>query len=64
MVSITQRRELIYAQVEVLDKQLEDLQEECTHPNVYKDILGQETDKSWTEYDCPDCDKSWSVVGV
>lgn len=47
--------------------QIENIQTECTHPNVkkeYKASTGHydpSCDKYWIEWDCPDCEKRWNT---
>lgn len=48
-----------------LSIQLDELQSECTHPDVTKKYGGNtgnydpSADRYWIDWRCPDCDKFW-----
>ena len=57
----------IYSEYKKLAKKLSLIQEKCKHPKVEKKDGGTtghydpSCDAYWTDYHCPDCDKSWRV---
>jgi hypothetical protein len=57
--------ESLYRKIDRLEKEVSNLQESCTHPNVKKTWGGNtgnydpSADKTWILHECPDCDKVW-----
>ena len=67
-MSIKSRRETLEKKLKKIRKELNALQEECTHPNVIKKYSsstggyeGPDYDKYWCEFTCPDCG-GWLIV--
>jgi predicted RNA-binding Zn-ribbon protein involved in translation (DUF1610 family) len=63
---IINKRKRIEQKIQDLHKQLETLQNECTHASVMKvnradrGNYDPSCDRYWVEFKCPDCGKFWT----
>lgn len=64
------KRDKLYKQQDILLKEINLLQSECTHPDVKVTDHGNtgnydpSADCYWQEFKCPDCGKFWSVYDI
>lgn len=76
LIQIYQRQRMINrthnsltSEIENLQRQIEHNQAECGHPFAGKKHMSdtgnydKSADRYWTEFECPDCGKRWSVEG-
>jgi len=67
--AIVRERLRIVSMLKKYDAKLDALRERCRHPNVEKQHKGDTgnwdrgQDCYWTEFNCPDCQKFWTVEG-
>lgn len=63
---ISRMRDEIMLRLKIAYRDLDTLREICEHPNVSKrhgNNSGYDYDHYWTDFNCPDCKKSWTVDG-
>lgn len=65
MKSIAEKYQKLLTKKEKADLKIEELRDECGHPNATHEYRGNTdnydptNDCYWIEYNCPDCGKRW-----